>query len=176
MISFIITNTNKTPAEVNLIVNDEFKRAMQATVDAGEKLVAAKTPVGATGNARRSIEGRVIKPDHGEIAGEGTGKNYIDFVEAGRRGGKAPPRAPIELWLRRTAKGRRFVAAVKARYKIKSDVTALNQAVYLKQRGIARRGTPGAFMFKNATPQIARKALETFTAAIAAIERKAGDK
>lgn len=175
MLGFIITSTNKKPDEVQRIVNAEFKAGMKATVDSGEKIIAAKTPRGATGRARKSIAGKVINPFTGEITGEGSGKKYLDFVERGRGSGKAPPRAPIELWLRRTAKGRAFVARVRARYNIQSERAALAQAIYLKQRGIARRGTPGAFMFKESLRSVAAAADKHLSEAIKKIEIKLSD-
>lgn len=176
MIEIIIQNTNKTPAEIERIVNANLKLAMDETVFEGERQISIKTPVGVTGHTRQGIVGRVINPLHGEIGIQGPASRYGEFVESGRRPGKFPPSAAIELWLRRTDKGRRFVAQVKSDYGIKDNKQALRQATFLKQHGIARRGTRGAFMFKESIRSIAADTEKNFNDAIKKIEKQVGDK
>lgn len=176
MLQFIIKNTNKPQAEIERIINAELRHGMELTVLDGEREIAVKTPVGVTGHTRQGIHGRVIDPLHGEIGIQGPASRYGDFVESGRRPGKFPPPDPISLWLRRTAKGRAFVAAVKERYGIKTDSAALKQATFLKQRGIARRGTPGAFMFKESLRAVGAAADKYFKEAVKKIEVKLSDK
>ena len=175
MLQVIIKNTNASPAEVDRVINDEFKKAMLESVTFGESQIAPKTPVGVTGHTRQGVFGKVIDPRHGEIGIQGPGGRYGEFVESGRRPGKFPPAAAIELWLRRTDKGRRFVASVKAQYEIEDNAAALKQATFLKQKGIARRGTRGAFMFKKSTQAIATDVGVNFNEAIKRIEKKLSD-
>lgn len=176
MISLIVQNTNKSTDEVKRITAAEYSLAMRNTVVFGEGQIAKATPVGVTGHTRQGITGKVINAASGVIGVQGPAGKYAEFVESGRKRGKFPPPAPIELWLKRTAKGRAFVAAVKAKYKLKSDKAALKQAVFLKQRGIGRRGTRGAFMFKKSTAAIAKAAEIKFGEAVKKIETKLSDR
>lgn len=176
MLKFKITNTNKSKEEIERIKNAEFRRGMQSTLIDGERLIAPKTPVGVTGHTRQGIFGKVINPLSGELGIQGPASRYGDFVELGRRRGKFPPRDAIALWLRRTDKGRAFVARVKARYNLKNDKAALIQATFLKSRGISRRGTRGAFMFKKSVRGIAAAAEKNFNESAKKIEVKLSDK
>lgn len=176
MIALLIQNTNKKPEEIKRIVTEELTRAMRDTIIAGERRIAEKTPVGVSGHTRQGITGRVVDALEGQIGVQGPASKHAEFVESGRRRGKFPPPAPIELWLKRTDKGRAFVASVKAKYKLKDDKAALKQATYLKQKGIGLRGTRGAFMFKESTAAIAKAAEVNFNAAIKRIERQVSDK
>lgn len=176
MLALTIQNTNKSPVEVQRIMRTEYEKAMRESVTFGEAQIAPRTPVGVTGHTRQGIVGKVINPLHGEIGIQGPASRYGEFVESGRRPGKFPPSAAIELWLRRTDRGRRFVASVKAKYGIKTNDAALKQATFLKQKGIGRRGTRGAFMFKESVNAIAADAQRNFQSAIVKIEKQVGDK
>lgn len=102
-----------------------------------EAEVARRTPTGVGGEAglRGSIHGEVTAAA-GTVTGVvGTPLEYGEVVELGRRPGTFPPRAPIELWVRRKL----GVPAAEAR-----------SVSFLVARKIARRGFPGAHMFEKA--------------------------
>lgn len=118
-----------------------------ATLDM-QGAVVKNTPVGATGFLRAAIDqdvntgglfitGRVFSTDV---------PVKTMAVEEGRRPGRMPPAAPIELWLRR---------------KSGLDGRDLRSATFLVRRAIGRRGTRGARMFQRgfaeARPVVARR-------------------
>lgn len=103
-----------------------------------EAEVARRTPTGVGGEAglRGSIHGEVVTlSGHSSAGVVGTPLEYGEVVELGRRPGKFPPRAPIELWVRRKL----GVPAAEAR-----------GVSFLVARKIARHGFPGAHMFEKA--------------------------
>ena len=77
-----------------------------------------------------SIHGTTLADLRGTLAPTGPSTHYAYYVEEGRRPGKFPPRAPIELWAQRKLgdAGLWFVVA----------------------RKIARRGIEGKHMFRDA--------------------------
>lgn len=158
-------------SEIRAVVEREFHRAMTEIVLFGESEVARNTPVGVSGHARQGIVGKVLSAFIGVIGFQGPAAKYGPFVETGRKPGKFPPFAAIELWVKRTDKGKRLIAWVKRTYKIKNNAQALKQATFLKARAIARRGTRGAFMFKKALPKVKQQAKTSFAAAVKRIEK-----
>lgn len=138
----------------------EIKKFIQKSCLLLEQEVARGTPVGVTGTLRAGVRSKLISYNHGRVGVEGPGARYAPFAEAGRSRGKMPPVDAIALWLRRTDKGQRYVRAIKAAYRIKSDKQALRQAAFLKARAIGRRGTKGAFMFKEAEKKMKPRILQ----------------
>lgn len=119
----------RAPQEVQA---DLAQLIVQALVET-EGTVVRETPVGATGHLRQSIT-------HDTSASGLAGRVYatdvplkVASVEHGRAPGRMPPRAPIELWVRR---------------KLGLWGPDLASAVFLIRRAIGRRGTPGRGMFQ----------------------------
>lgn len=178
MISIRIdSRTNPSPQEIDRVMREEFRRMMKAAAVTGETAIARRTPVGVSGHLRQGIVG--IPEDFAvEFGVQGPGGIYGKFVEPGRKRGKFPPfqeGSAIFLWVRRTDKGKRLVAWVKRKYKVKDNARALRQAVFLKARAIARRGTRPALMFKKSIPEIQKFFERTFPQTIAKIEKRLGD-
>lgn len=172
MLRITVTSSGvRSEAEIRAVIEREFRRAMTEVVTLGEAEVARRTPVGVTGHARQGIVGKVLSAFLGVIGVQGPAAKYTPFLEPGRKPGKFPPFAAIELWVKRTDKGKRLIAWVKRTYKVKNNAQALKQATFLKARAIARRGTRGAFMFKKALPKVKQQAQASFTAAVKRIER-----
>lgn len=102
-----------------------------------EAEVARRTPTGVGGQAglRGSIHGEVVSLSGTSVAGVvGTPLEYGEVVELGRRPGKFPPLAPIELWVRR---------------KLGVPDAEARGVAFLVARKIARVGFDGAHMFEN---------------------------
>jgi hypothetical protein len=172
MLHFTVTSSGVlNEREIRTVIEREFHRAMTEIVLFGESEIAKNTPVGVTGHARQGVIGKVLSPFLGIIGFHGSAAKYGRFVEHGRKRGKFPPFAAIELWVKRTEEGKRLIAWVKRTYKIKNNAQALKQATFLKARAIARRGTRGAFMFKKAVPKVKQHAQTIFEAALKRIER-----
>lgn len=118
-------------------VREETESVMREITARLEAEVARRTPAGVGGAAglRGSIHGEV-KSFGGSVTGVvGTPLSYGEVIEYGRRPGKFPPVAPIQLWVQRklglSAKDSRSVGFIVA-------------------RKIAARGFPGAHMFGEA--------------------------
>lgn len=120
---------NAFNGQAPVIVRQEMAKAMQESLLLTETEVAKNTPV-TFGIARASINGRFISPFNGVV---GSSANYIEWVERGRRPGKFPPIDAITLWVRR---------------KLKVDPKLLKSVGFLVARKIAKKGTKGAFMFR----------------------------
>lgn len=134
--------------QVSKIYESEFRTAMYESVTMLEGAVIKGTPV-FLAFLRNGIFGKVISAYRGVVGVAGPAQIYAWVVEAGRKpGGKFPPPDAIARWLKGSIKGKRFVAEIKAAYGIKKDSTALKSATFLKSRGIANKGTKGAFMFE----------------------------
>ena len=105
-------------------------RAMTLSLALLEREVARRTPV-STGLLRGSIfsaqQGQPVRWHRGVV---GTPNKYAPYVEAGRRPGRMPPVAVLARWAQ-----------------LKLGDSRLG---YVVARAIARRGTKGAHMFKNA--------------------------
>jgi hypothetical protein len=100
-----------------------------------EREVKIRTPIGAT----KLLRGSIFAEPRGNPVREvvvGSTSIYAPVVEAGRNPGKFPPRAPLELWVRRKL----GIAEPK---QIKS-------VAFLIARKIAKQGFKGAFMFEGA--------------------------
>jgi len=103
--------------------------------------VANKTPVGVSGQLRAGVDWKEEGWNKGRVYEKGPGQRYVEVVEKGRgKDKKFPPPDEIKLWLRRTDKGRAYVARIKEKYNLTTD-KALNSATFLKSRAIARFGT-----------------------------------
>lgn len=118
-------------------VPTEFRRAMQASVLIFEANVAERTPVGignsATGHLRVSIASEVRGTGadiHGEVF---TPALHGMAVEFGTRPHFPPPEA-LHDWVR---------------LKLGVPQDEVKSVAYLVARKIARRGTKGAFMFRD---------------------------
>ena len=118
------------------IVDDELRDAMDAGLIALETVAVDETPVGATGNARQSIQ-RVVEGQSAGLEGRLVmGAPYGLPLEDGRKAGKWPPRAAIAVWVRR---------------KLQVPPDRVESVAFLIQRAIGTRGTrPGARMFATA--------------------------
>lgn len=115
---------------------DGIKREMRRFVDTvtvtAEGNVVRNTPVGATSHLRQSITHDVNTSGIG-INGRVYSSDVpvkVASVEEGRAPGRMPPRAPIEMWVRRKIGG--------------DNVQGI---AFLIARAIGRRGTKGAHMF-----------------------------
>ena len=122
-------------ASVQPIVNAEVLDAMDASLNIWQQYAAAFTPVGVTGDARRSID-NVIHGQPPNFHGETVmGVAYGLPLERGRKPGKWPPRDAIALWVRR---------------KLGVPEKEVDSVAFLIQRAIGQRGTKGAAMFYQA--------------------------
>jgi hypothetical protein len=137
----------KAPAEINAALAETVELS---AIDF-ESAVIDGTPVGATSHLRQSITHAVTGSGVSMV-----GRVYsqdrpikVASVETGRKAGTMPPRAPIELWVRR-----------------KLGITD-PRVVFLIQRAIGRRGTKGAQMFAKGY----QRALPRVDARIAALRR-----
>jgi len=138
-----------------------FGDAMLETVMFAETQVAKKAPVGATGNLRAGIFGKLVQYNRGIVGVQGPAMRYAEVVEHGRKPGKWPPRAPIELWVKRV---------------IRPPRDEFDSVVFLVQRKIGRKGTKGKLMFKKSEKVVNRLANKTFEKARDLIERLLSDK
>ena len=93
--------------------------------------VEKRTPEGASGLLRQSITSE-LRGTPMNLSGRvfSGGIPYARWAEQGRAPGKFPPRGPIELWAKR----------------VLGDATLW----FVVARSIARKGTKGAFMFRDA--------------------------
>lgn len=113
------------------LVMDEMDTTMRRAVNVVEAAVVQFTPVGVSGNTRQAWSTSV---ERGLSAVKGIVSNPLDYsyyVEHGRRPGRMPPIAPIELWVRRVL----GIGQPQSR-----------QVAFLVARAIGRRGTKGAHM------------------------------
>ena len=113
------------PATRQRIMNGAFTE----TESMLEGEVAQRTPVDLgilRGSIQSNVQGRGIGL-RGEVF---SNRDYAPAVERGRRPGKFPPRQPIERWTARNLGDGRLW--------------------FLVARKIARQGTKGAFMFREA--------------------------
>lgn len=103
--------------------------------------VANKTPVGVSGQLRAGVDWREEGWNKGRVYEKGPGARYVEVVEKGRgKNKKFPPPDTIRLWLRRTDRGKAYIARIKEKYNLKPD-KALESATFLKSRAIAKFGT-----------------------------------
>jgi hypothetical protein len=120
------------------IVEEESRRGLNAGVLILESAIKPAWPVGVTGASRAGVQTSVT----------GTGVNmtgrvfnpvsYAMAVETGRKPGTAPPADRLLLWVRR---------------KLKVSEADAKGVAYVVARAIGRRGTKGAFPFRNAFVQ-----------------------
>lgn len=112
-------------------VDKRAKAAMQESLAYLQTEVKNRTPTGATAALYQSIftdiRGTTFTGMQGRVASP---LSYAVFAEEGRPPGKFPPRAPIELWAQR----------------VLGDASLW----FIVARGIARHGTKGAHMFRDA--------------------------
>lgn len=119
--------------EVEERVMDEVERATVIGTGLIEQQVVARTPVGATGNLRLAW-GTDVKRGAGIVRGEVVNPLAYGLpVEKGRKAGKMPPIAPIQLWVTRVL----GLSGYEAR-----------SAAYVIARAIGKRGTRAANMLK----------------------------
>ncbi len=100
-----------------------------------EREVKIRTPLGAT----KLLRGSIFSEPRGNPVREvvvGSTSIYAPMVEVGRNPGKFPPRAPLELWVRRKL----GIA----------DPKEIKSVAFLVARKISREGFKGAFMFEGA--------------------------
>lgn len=112
---------------------EEFERGMNEALAVLEEQIAGRVPVN-SGFLRSSIGTNLYGEDmaiRGEVVSIAS---YGAAVEYGRKPGKMPPVAAIELWVRR-------------KLGINNDKEARSVA-YVIARAIGRRGTVGAHMFQ----------------------------
>lgn len=133
-------------------VNDEINDTMESSLWTFEQAVKLETPV-STGNLRGSITHEITGTPVNLVGMVITPLLYGEVVERGRRPGKMPPIAPIELWVIRQG--------FEWTYKTKSGGTrpmTTHQMAYIIARAIGKRGTKGAAMFAKgfeaALPQV----------------------
>jgi hypothetical protein len=116
---------------INEDVLAEMASTMRRAVDIAEASIVQYTPVGVSGDLRRAWGTTVTR---GVSMVKGVISNPLDYAlwaEKGRGPGKWPPRAPIELWVRR---------------KLGISPPESHQVAFLVARAIGRRGTKGAHM------------------------------
>jgi hypothetical protein len=161
------------------IINEEMNRAMAKAVIRLEGEVSNETPVGVTGFLRTGIRGNIVSPVpmyRGIVGVVGAAVKYAQIVEVGREPGRMPPDAPIRRWIKITDKGRAFMADVAQAHGIKNKKRALDSATWLKRKGIAERGTRGAFMFEKAEKKLRGYVISLFEQAKNIIEKRLSDK
>ena len=112
------------------IVNQEILAALEEMGALFERSGAEEAPEGALG-ASGGLRGSVYHEIRGAPAREllaGWAAPHAEYVDRGRRPGKMPPSAPIELWVRKVL-----------------DVPEkdAHSVAYLIRRKIAKRGTRG---------------------------------
>ena len=116
----------------------DLSTGMHKAVNMTETAVSGFTPVN-TGALRGSTTTNVMGTP-ASITGEVvTDIVYGWPVEEGRRPGKMPPVSAIELWVRR---------------KLGISGTEARQVAYVVARAIGKRGTRGAYMFKQGFEQV----------------------
>lgn len=115
-------------------VSRRLRAALQDMVAMLQGEVVKRTPVGATGLLRGGIttdvRGTGFHDMRGTVSATGAAAKYAAVVEHGRSPGAFPPRAPLELWAQR----------------VLGDASLW----YVVARKIARSGTKGQFMFRDA--------------------------
>jgi len=118
------------------VAKEEIENALDIVVSRVSSEIAAATPAGVGGAAglRGSIFGEVRTMGSTITGTVGTPVEYGIVVEMGRKPGKFPPIAPIELWVRRIL----GVPAGQAR-----------GVAFVVARKIAEHGTEGAWMFRD---------------------------
>lgn len=137
--------------ETTALIDTQLTGAMTRAVAVVETNVIEHTPVGDSGFLRGSILGEVETPLYGVV---GTNAEYAVYVEEGRKAGTQPPVEALLDWVRRSAKGRQFLSALRSSNR---RITA-RQAAFILARKIGRRGTQGQQMFEkglnNSTPSL----------------------
>src|SRR3972149_2561531 len=168
MIAFNVKVTGKLKdkswvKDYKALIAREMKRNLLIV----EREVERNTPVGVAGALRAGVTSKLVAWNHGRVAVAGPATKYAEIREKGRRPGRFPPPDAIALWLKRTDRGRAYVAAIAAKYKIKNAASALKQAAFLKARAIARQGYKGAFMFREAERRTKARVIANFKSALA---------
>lgn len=118
-----------------------------------EREVKIRTPIGVTESARGSIASQVDRgmpigrgsPIRGRI---GSPLAHVAVLERGRRPGRMPPVAALELWVRRKLNI--------------ADVDEARQVAFTIARAIAARGTEAVKMFEEAAAENEEKVFRIF--------------
>lgn len=136
MASYDVTiDTSAVQAALAKLAPDQIDKRAHAAMNESlgylQTAVRDRTPTGATAQLWQSIftdiRGTTFAGMQGRVASP---LSYAVFAEEGRAPGKFPPRAPIELWAQR----------------VLGDASLW----FIVARAIARRGTKGAHMFRDA--------------------------
>lgn len=112
-------------------INDAVLAVHKAVAEF-ERQVVVRTPVGASGNLRRTFSTKVSK---GQSVVKGELVNPLIYalpVEKGRKPGRQPPTTPIEIWVRRKLGI--------------SDPQEARSVAFVIARAIGRRGTKAVKM------------------------------
>ena len=136
--TIVIGRIRELARDYPLFVREETEAVLGIITARLEAEVARRTPAGVGGQAglRGSIHGETVSLSGHSVAGVvGTPLEYGEVVETGRRPGKFPPLAPIELWVRR---------------KLGVPDAEARGVAFLVARKIARVGFDGAHMFEKA--------------------------
>lgn len=140
--------------------------AMERSVSAARRAVAAEIPVGASGDARRSIGSRVVQSPAqtvGKVQSSMRRPNiYIFVLNAGRRPGKRMADSrQLEPWVQR--KG------------LASDPADVKRVAFLIARSIQRKGMRGRSFFWSGLERTKREIDNHHEQAIEAITRELGN-
>lgn len=157
--------------QFNQVLQRELVLAMEQSVRLVSAEVSRLTPVGVTGDLARGITGTVrVRTEMGSPSIRGLvfpQAIYAIYVEEGTKGPrKAPPRGPIEQWVRRklgpslkAATGRKTRRKGGKAFKGSLEET-VRSVTFLVQRKIAVRGTRARRMFRKgsraAEPRVRR--------------------
>ena len=115
------------------IIFEEMEAAMHGSLAIFQEQVQGRTPVGVSGDLRKSIA-PVVRGTPPNFVGElATPLLYGIVVERGRQPGSQPPSSALELWVRR---------------KLGVAEDEVEQVAYLVARAIGRTPAPGVFMFE----------------------------
>lgn len=139
-----------------LIFDREMLRATQDSVRLVSRNIRAKAPVGASGNLRRGIHGKVLSPFKGVIRVEGPAEKYAEFPELGRRAGRWPPIEPIRRW----------VQAI-----LHPPKKELDSVTFLVRRKIGEEGYRGKHFFRSTAAKSERAVQGIFARAVKRFEK-----
>lgn len=118
-----------------------FRDSMQRTLITVQQSVDKKTPVGESGDLRGSTKSFVT----GYSALLYNKQKYARAIEYGRKPGIGAPYDALEIWVKKSTKGRAIWASMKAKNK---KITALQVAKFMAKR-IKERGIKAQHFFRD---------------------------
>jgi hypothetical protein len=132
-----VSGLEETAASVDAypqFVSQELNVAMEASLQFAEGQIAARTPVGVSGNLRKGLNHQILSPFPNLVGSVGSPQPYAPVMEEGRRpGAKMPPVDAIKIWVVR---------------KLGVPPEEADGVAFVIARSIARKGIEGRHMFK----------------------------